>query len=298
MCIFKNKHMKLIIKNDSKETVKNPNVKIIETTEASFANQTVFIEENDVPIIKYTDTESMYFVKNLDNLYDRKSKSEVLININGNNLELISLGGSSFNIKGQFENNTEAINNGLLIGDIYSLPIIDDVSLLAVVAALPTYNFDLTSPNWASKGITDEASFIARWGSISPLTNIVVTDFNFVGDRIFCNMTADGPIYNLDGFGLVNADKIGVVNGLNILILAINQIVKFNPTTPLPNTLTLLNLSSNQMTLAGYTAFEVWANSQPAFTNPCIVVFGGNTDSITGTNLEAILLTKNCVIIA
>ena len=30
--------MKLIIKNDSKETVKNPNVKIIETTEASFIN--------------------------------------------------------------------------------------------------------------------------------------------------------------------------------------------------------------------------------------------------------------------
>ena len=94
MCIFKNKHMKLIIKNDSKETVKNPNVKIIETTEASFTNQTVFIEENDVPIIKYTDTEDMYFVKNLDNLYDRKSRSEVLLNITIDNLELIG-GGSS-----------------------------------------------------------------------------------------------------------------------------------------------------------------------------------------------------------
>ena len=86
--------MKLIIKNDSKETVKNPNVKIIETTEASFTNQTVFIENNDVPIIKYTDTESMYFVKDLDNLYDRKSKSEVLLDITIDNLEAIS-GGSS-----------------------------------------------------------------------------------------------------------------------------------------------------------------------------------------------------------
>ena len=86
--------MKLIIKNDSKETVKNPNVKIIETTEASFTNQTVFIEENDVPIIKYTDTESMYFVKDLDNLYDRKSKSEVLLNITIDNLELIGNGSS------------------------------------------------------------------------------------------------------------------------------------------------------------------------------------------------------------
>ena len=86
--------MKIIIKNDSKETVKNPNVKIIETTEASFANQTVFIEENDVPIIKYTDTESMYFVKDLDNLYDRKSKFEVLLDITTDNLELIGSGAS------------------------------------------------------------------------------------------------------------------------------------------------------------------------------------------------------------
>lgn len=86
--------MKLIIKNDSKETVKNPNVKIIETTEASFINQTVFIEENDVPIIKFTDTESMYFVKDLDNLYDRKSRSEVLLDITIDNLELIGSGSS------------------------------------------------------------------------------------------------------------------------------------------------------------------------------------------------------------
>ena len=84
--------MKLIIKNDNRDIVKNPNVKIIETTEASFTNQIVFIEENDVPIIKYTDTESMYFVKDLDNLYDRKSKSEVLLDITTDNLELISLG--------------------------------------------------------------------------------------------------------------------------------------------------------------------------------------------------------------
>lgn len=94
MCIFKNKHMKLIIKNDNRDIVKNPNVKIIETTEASFTNQTVFIEENDVPIIKYTDTESMYFVKDLDNLYDRKSKSEVLLDITIDNLETIGGGGS------------------------------------------------------------------------------------------------------------------------------------------------------------------------------------------------------------
>ena len=214
-------------------------------------------------------------------------------------------------------------------------------------ASPPTYNFDLTSPNWASEGVTDEVSFInwlaTRWGS-SNLTNIVVTDFNFVGDRIFCNMTADGTTYDLSNLGLINADKIGVVNGLTILnlnqnqivtfnptivlpssltslYLGGNQIVTFNPTIPLPSSLTILSLSYNQivtfnptialpssltflglaynqMTLSGYTASEVWASAQPAFTNPCNVYFSVNTDSITGTNLEAILITKNCIIIS
>ena len=58
----------------------------------------------------------------------------------------------------------------------------------------PTYNFDLTTPNWASEGVTDEASFI-NWLTRKSFTNIVVTDFNFEGDRIFCNMTADGTTY-------------------------------------------------------------------------------------------------------
>ena len=158
----------------------------------------------------------------------------------------------------------------------------------------PTYNFDLTTPNWALMGITNEASFI-NWLRYT-LTNIVVTDFNFVGDRIFCNMTAHGTAYDLSDLGLVNVDKIGVVNGLTTLDLTFNQIVTFNPTIPLPSSLTHLDLNFNQMTLAGYTASEVWANAQPAFTNPCTVSFIGNIDSITGTNLEAILLTKNCTI--
>ena len=169
--------------------------------------------------------------------------------------------------------------------------------------AILEYNFDLTSPNWAYEGVTDEASFInwlatRNYNDTNNLTNIVVTDFNFVGDRIFCNMTADGTIYELSMLGLVNADKIGVINGLTTLGLHNNLIVTFNPTIPLPNTLTTLYLTSNRMTLSGYTASEVWANSQPAFTNPCNVRFNNNTDSISGTNLEAILLTKNCVISA
>ena len=157
------------------------------------------------------------------------------------------------------------------------------------------YNFDLTSSRWASQRVTDEVSFI-DWLGYKGLTNIVVTDFNFVGDRIFCNMTADGTYYDLSISGLVNVDKIGVVSGLTTLDLFSNEIKAFNPPIPLPSSLTTLNLGFNQMTLAGYTASEAWATNQPAFTNPCNVSFIGNFDSVSGTNLEAILLTKNCVI--
>jgi hypothetical protein len=61
--------------------------------------------------------------------------------------------------------------------------------------------------------------------------------------------------------------------------------------------LQFLFLSSNQMTTAGYTASEPWANAQPSFAGTCNVNLTGNVNSVTGTNLETILLTKNCTII-
>ena len=83
---------------------------------------------------------------------------------------------------------------------------------------------------------------------------------------------------------------------LEELGLQSNQIVTFNPSLPLPISLTGLQLINNLMTTAGYTGSEPWANSQPAFTNPCAILFNGNTNSVTGTNLESILLTKNTTI--
>jgi len=76
-----------------------------------------------------------------------------------------------------------------------------------------------------------------------------------------------------------------------------NNIVIFNPSIILPTSLINLNLSSNQMTTAGYTSSEPWANAQTAFSSSCTTFFSANSNSITGTNLETILLTKNCTII-
>jgi Leucine-rich repeat (LRR) protein len=82
------------------------------------------------------------------------------------------------------------------------------------------------------------------------------------------------------------------------LSLQRNQIVTFFPSLPLPTSLENLELNFNVMTTAGYTASEPWANNQPSFTNNCNIRFNNNINSVTGTNLESILLTKNATIFA
>jgi hypothetical protein len=97
---------------------------------------------------------------------------------------------------------------------------------------------------------------------------------------------------------IVNFDPtLSLPSSLTRLFLQSNQIVIFNPSNELPISLTELDLSSNQMTTAGYTASEPWANTQTSFTSGNTVNFASNINSITGTNLETILLTKNCTII-
>jgi uncharacterized lipoprotein YajG len=81
------------------------------------------------------------------------------------------------------------------------------------------------------------------------------------------------------------------------LFLNDNQIVIFNPTNELPISLIQLALNNNQMTTAGYIVSETWANAQTIFIFLNNVNFAGNPNSVSGTNLETILITKNCNVI-
>jgi len=91
--------------------------------------------------------------------------------------------------------------------------------------------------------------------------------------------------------------SIALPIGLQRLGLSVNQIVDFNPSIALPIGLQYLYLGDNQMTIAGYTASETWANAQPSFTSSCNIYFNDNIDSVSGTDLETILISKNCTII-
>ena len=156
-------------------------------------------------------------------------------------------------------------------------------------------------------------------------TNVNAQDFFFdlASKTVKANVTADANLYGdlfLSNLNILKVFAIGNINGLKYLYLNNNQIVDFNPTAlpsglqtlqldsnqivdfkptiALPSSLTYLGLSTNQMTTAGYTASETWANNQPSFTNTntCNVFFNNNIDSVSGTNLETILQSKNCTV--
>jgi Leucine-rich repeat (LRR) protein len=89
---------------------------------------------------------------------------------------------------------------------------------------------------------------------------------------------------------------IALPSNLDVLALDSNQLTFFNPSLPLPVSLMSITLGNNLITTAGYSDSEPWATAQPSFTNTCTIDLQNNTDSITGTNLETILLTKNTTI--
>jgi hypothetical protein len=80
------------------------------------------------------------------------------------------------------------------------------------------------------------------------------------------------------------------------LNLSNNNLYYFNPTTSLPVSLIEIGLQNNLFTDLGYETSEEWAVAQASFTNNCFINFEGNLDSIAGTSLETILLTKNTTI--
>jgi Leucine-rich repeat (LRR) protein len=86
--------------------------------------------------------------------------------------------------------------------------------------------------------------------------------------------------------------SIALPDSLEYLYLSYNQIIIFNPNIALPNSLIELVINDNQMTTAGYTASEPWANAMSVIPARGYIYFTTNVDSVSGTNLETILIAK------
>ena len=194
---------------------------------------------------------------------------------------------------------------------------------------LPNFIFDVTA-DWANPTgipVTDQASFefflqnYSYYSLTNDLTDIVITDFSLVSNRLTCNLQANGTTLTLAGSyfvsefnsvgnikGLVNIDLYAAaLNTFNptkalpdtLTYLSLNSadLVEFNPIITLPTTLTMLDLNNNFFTPSGYTASEQWATLQPSFNSLCTISTEFNENSISGTNLETILISKNCIVI-
>jgi len=66
----------------------------------------------------------------------------------------------------------------------------------------------------------------------------------------------------------------------------------------LPITTQAILLNDNQMTTAGYTASETWATGLHIAPIGGNISFANNIDSVSGTNLETILLGKGWIVTA
>lgn len=91
--------------------------------------------------------------------------------------------------------------------------------------------------------------------------------------------------------------SIALPSGLQQLYLNDNQIVTFNPLIPLPDlSFSTLYLYNNQMTTAGYTGSEPWANAMSVIPGRGYIDISSNINSVSGTNLETILIAKGWIV--
>jgi len=96
---------------------------------------------------------------------------------------------------------------------------------------------------------------------------------------------------------IVTFDPILPLPSLIILEIYNNQIITFNPILLSTDSLNNLNLESNKMTTLGYIETEAWANSMSVIPNRGSIYFTNNINSIAGTNLETILISKGWTVL-
>jgi hypothetical protein len=129
------------------------------------------------------------------------------------------------------------------------------------------YNFDADA-NWQSVGIVSQVTF--------DVINMVTTsDFVLDGNNIKANVISVGNAGILD----LSGKSIANINNLSISAFFYNLV-----------------LSNNLLTTSSYATMEAWANNLP--NSNVFVDFSNNIDSVSGTNLEAILISKGWSVLA
>jgi hypothetical protein len=119
------------------------------------------------------------------------------------------------------------------------------------------------------------------------LDNNQITEINFLMPNTLKNIYLNNNL-------LVNELNISNLNLLEVLGLGNNNLTTIPNLSNKPN-FHSLRMSNNNLTNSSYLQSEVWANSLPIFNDSVVreLIFDNNTNSISGTNLENILVSKN-----
>lgn len=219
-------------------------------------------------------------------------------------------------------------NAGDVVGDV-------DLRYIEIVEVVPvSYNFDVTA-NWnltkdfdgeTVVPVVDVDSFL-YWLSmganietfVNDLSDAVVTDFSLIDGRLRCNLSSSsGTQIVLDNLEISEINSIGDIPNLEYLYLNTNNITSVdflnnhtnlqqiylygNALSSVPafqslSSLLSLNLANNELTSLSYTEAETMASEIVEFPSTCNISFTGNTDSVSGTTLQTILISKNCNVI-
>ena len=157
---------------------------------------------------------------------------------------------------------------------------------------LPVVNFKVMSNDWAGVGVTDQASFNSTFSVNTSFFEIVGSDIN----ATIVNSLVPGALLDLSNKQI---SKIKLLSwaGITSLVASNNPLAPLNMQAPFSSSLQNIQFANCGFEFFTYTAMEPWANNLHS-TSTGIIEITGNIDSVVGTNLEAILLSKGWNVIS
>ena len=156
----------------------------------------------------------------------------------------------------------------------------------------PVVNFKVMSNDWAGEGVTDQASFNSTFSVNTSFFEIVGTEIN----ATIVSSLVPGALLDLSS-KQISKIKLLSWSGLTSLVVSNNPLAPLNMQAPFSTSLQNIQFSNCSFELFTYTTMETWANALHS-TSTGILDFTGNIDSVAGTNLEAILLSKGWNVIS
>jgi Leucine-rich repeat (LRR) protein len=145
--------------------------------------------------------------------------------------------------------------------EIYYFEVTDELS----------YNFDVTA-DWEGNEITNQSVF-------ENYISATVSDFSLVEGRLRCNIQTSNEYIYLNNLGVTNIN-IFSYEGILELDLSDNNLLVFNPSKPLPDTLTKLFIDNNQI-VDFNPALQLPMLTELSLEGNLIVQFGFNNLPLT-----------------